>query len=76
MTRAWPDDAMVTFCLIGKEVVNFGGCTIVGDDNEAFIVHVEDQILTLLKGERLAKLEIDETYHDGEADEADISAAG
>lgn len=37
----------MTFCLIGEEIIDFAGCTVVGDNGEAFVVHVEDQILTL-----------------------------
>jgi hypothetical protein len=60
-------------------VVNFRGCTIVSNDNETLVVHVEDQILTLGGAQCLARLVIDgrlKTYHDGKADETNISTEG
>ena len=56
-------------------MVNLAGCAIVGNDIEALVVHVEDQILALMNGVRTAaSLGDDErAYHDGEANEADIS---
>lgn len=36
-----------TFCFVRKEVINLGGCTIVGDDIKTFIIHVKDEILAL-----------------------------
>lgn len=41
--RSW-----VTFCLIGEEIIYFASGTVVGDNVETLVVHVEDQILTLL----------------------------
>jgi len=37
----------VTFCLVGEEVIDFTGGTVVSDNGKTFVVHVEDQILTL-----------------------------
>jgi hypothetical protein len=37
----------MTFCLIGEEIIDFAGRTVVGDNGETLVVHVEDQILTL-----------------------------
>ena len=36
-----------TLCLVRKEVVDLAGRAVVGDDGEALVVHVEDQVLTL-----------------------------
>lgn len=36
-----------TLCLVGEEIVDFAGRAVVRDDGEAFVVHVQDQILTL-----------------------------
>ena len=56
-------------------MVNLAGSAIVGNDGEAFVVHIKDQILTLNTGVRTtASLDDDEgAYHDGEPNEADIS---
>jgi len=40
-------DEPITFGLVLEKVVNFAGSTVICDDIEAFIVHVENQILTL-----------------------------
>ena len=37
----------LTFCLILQKVVDLAGRTVVCDDGEALVVHVEDQVLTL-----------------------------
>ena len=37
----------VTFCFVRQEVINLGSCTIVGDDIEPFVIHVEYEILAL-----------------------------
>ena len=39
----------LTLSFIGKEVVNLAGCAIVGDNSEAFVIHVENEILALKK---------------------------
>ena len=36
-----------TFGFICKEVVHLRGCTVVGDDVEAFIIHIKNKILAL-----------------------------
>lgn len=46
-----------TFCLIFKKPIDFGGGAIEGDDGEAMIGNVHDQVLT----------------HDGQADQAEIT---
>ena len=43
------DNGERTLGLVRKEVVNFAGGTVVGDNGEALVVHVEDQVLTLEK---------------------------
>lgn len=40
-------DEPITFGLVLEKVVNFAGSTVICDNIEAFIVHVENQILTL-----------------------------
>lgn len=40
-------EAVITFGLVRKEVINFASGTVVCNNIEAFIVHVKDQILTL-----------------------------
>lgn len=37
----------VTFCFVRQEVINLGGCTIVGDDIEPFVIHIKNKILAL-----------------------------
>jgi hypothetical protein len=37
----------VTFSFICEEMIDLGGCTIIGNDCEAFIVHVKNEILAL-----------------------------
>ena len=39
---------MLTLGLVGKEGVDLGHCPIVCDNGEALVVHVEDQVLTLI----------------------------
>lgn len=38
---------MITFGFVGKEVVNLADGAVVCNDGETFVVHVQDQILTL-----------------------------
>lgn len=40
-------DYMRTLCLVIEEVLDFARCTIVGHDDEAFVIHVKNEILTL-----------------------------
>lgn len=37
-----------TFGFIGKKFVNLLSSTVVGADNEAVVIHVEDQVLSLI----------------------------
>lgn len=37
----------LTFRLVSKEMINFAGSTIVCDNGETLVVHVQDQILAL-----------------------------
>lgn len=37
----------LTLSFVGQKVVNFAGGTVVCDDSEALVVHVENQVLTL-----------------------------
>ena len=39
-----------TFGFIGKKAINFLHCPVVGTDNEAMVVHVQDEILALKLG--------------------------
>lgn len=39
--------SLLTLGFVVKEVLDFAGGTVVGDDGEALIVHVHDEILTL-----------------------------
>lgn len=36
-----------TLGLIGEEIVDLAGCAVVCNDDESFVVHVQDQVLTL-----------------------------
>jgi hypothetical protein len=48
--------ALCTFGFIGKKVVDFCYCPIVSTDNEAMVVHVQDEVLALkLERERRRK---------------------
>ena len=38
---------LVTFCFIREEVIDLGGCTIIGNDCETLVIHVKDEILAL-----------------------------
>jgi len=64
-----------TLGLVGEEIVHFAGRAVVRDDGEAFVVHVQDQILALQQTFETAERERrGDAHHDGEADEADITA--
>ena len=39
---------LVTFGLVGKEMVHFRCCPVVSTDNKAMVVHVQDEVLALL----------------------------
>ena len=63
-----------TLGLVGEEIVDFAGRAVVRDDGEAFVVHVQDQILTLWQTFKRAKGRgTGGAHHNGEADEADIT---
>ena len=36
-----------TFGFVGKKAVNFLSCPVVGTDNEAMVIHVQDEVLAL-----------------------------
>ncbi len=36
-----------TFCFVGEESINFAGGAVVGDDGEAFVIHVQNEVLAL-----------------------------
>jgi hypothetical protein len=38
---------LITFRFVGEEAVDFASCAVVRDDSKAFVVHVEDEILSL-----------------------------
>jgi hypothetical protein len=38
----------ITFRLVGKEIIDFTDSSVVCDNIEALVIHVKDQILTLL----------------------------
>ena len=42
------DKRLITLCLVGKEVINFASGTVVCDDVKALVIHVKDQVLTLI----------------------------
>ncbi len=70
-------DDRSTFGLIGQEVVNLLGRAVVGDDVEALVVHVQNQVLAL---RTIAMCKPDQrdsdeqsAYHDGQPDESNIS---
>ena len=45
--------ALLTFGFIGKKMVDFGRCPVVGTNDEAMVVHVQDEVLALeVKRER------------------------
>lgn len=57
-------------------MVHFAGRPVVGDNGETLVVHVKDQVLTLRKRIKICSSGmIRRTYHDGQADEANISSA-
>lgn len=41
--------SLLTFRFVVKEVLNFAGGTIVSDNSEALIIHVQNEILTLTR---------------------------
>ena len=64
-----------TLCLVGEEIVDFAGGAVVCDDGETFVVHVQNQILTLGETFRSAGWGGGrDAHHDGEADKADVTA--
>lgn len=44
----------LTFGLVGEKIVDLAGCAVICDNVEAFVVHVQDQILTLQKSIEIA----------------------
>lgn len=42
--RKWWESTLGFIC---KEVVHLGGCSVVGDNIEAFIVHIKNEVLAL-----------------------------
>jgi len=52
----------LTFGFVGKEIVNLGGGSVVGNDVKALVVDVQNEVLTLLKeriyGENLCDMEV------------------
>ena len=44
--------ALCTFGFIGEKAVNFLSCPVVGTDNEAMVIHVQDEVLALKWKER------------------------
>ena len=76
-----------TLCFVGKEFIDLGGGSVVSSNNEAMVVHVQDQILSLMefvgkvmqdplldrrKGEKGEKgLEI-LFYHDSQANHGNV----
>lgn len=67
-------DVTLTLSFIGKEVIDLAGCAVVGDNSEAFVIHVENEILALEKNVRTRRWMTERTYHDGQANETDIAA--
>ena len=49
---------VATFGFVGKETVNFLGCSVVGTDNETVVVHVQDEVLALLRERERKKNDI------------------
>ena len=51
-----------TFGLISEEIINLGCSSVVGNDGEALVVDVQDEVLALLKGricgENLCDIEV------------------
>ena len=52
------DDKMATFGFVVQEIVDLADCTIVGNDRKALIVHVQNQILTLV-GEVISRRRVE-----------------
>ena len=68
-----------TLGLICKEGIDLACRPVVGDDVEPLVVHVKDQVLTLLFKGCEAKMLSDgrrDAYHDGKADQANVSTRG
>ena len=38
---------LITFGFIREEVIDLGGCAIIGNDCEPFVIHVKNKILAL-----------------------------
>ena len=53
----WAPDDLGALGFLGQELVDLGDGAVVGDDGEAVVVHVEDEVLA----------------HDGQADEGDVA---
>ena len=47
LRRGRLDKDVLTLGLVCKEVIDFAGCAVVGNDGEALVVHVEDEVLAL-----------------------------
>ena len=61
-----------TLGFVGKKIVDLAGRTVICDDGVTFVVHVQNQVLTLRKFDKANRCD-QKTHHDGEADEADIT---
>lgn len=58
-------------------MVDFARCSVECDNGEAFVVHVQDQVLTLQDSSLNPTFKNDNdrtAYHDGQANKADITA--
>jgi hypothetical protein len=63
-----------TFRFICEECIHFRCGAVESHDIESFIIHIKDQVLTLLRHSSLCEVVSRvTTYHDGETDKADIS---
>ena len=50
LRRGRLDKDVLTLGLVCKEVIDFAGCAVVGNDGEALVVHVENEVLALEGG--------------------------
>lgn len=41
-----------TFSFVRQEMINFGRCTIVSDDIETFVIHIENEVLALHRSQK------------------------
>ena len=78
MTLSGEEVSSFTLGLVFKEVVDLAGRTVVCDDGEALVVHVENQVLALATRYSLENKfgsHARSAYHDGQANKADVTAA-